>query len=372
MKIGFDAKRALYNKSGLGNYSRNTIHALSKYKPEWEYFLFNHSDKPIIPSSYADNVRFVSPHNNFYKKFGKLWRRSGIPSTIKKNPIDIYHGLSHELPIGIEKAGPKTVVTMHDVIFLRYPELFDFTYRLIFKKKYAHACKVADRIVAITEQTKRDVMEYFNVSGDKIDVVYQDCHQMYHEDVQENKIKEVRKKYNLPQQFILYVGTIEERKNLLAIFEAIFKGNLDITVVAVGRATKYLDTIKQFNAEKGIQNKAIFLHHVTDDELPAMYKAANMFIYPSLFEGLGIPILEALNVGVPIITSTGGCFPEIGGDAAHYVDYGNVDQMIHAIESISSNTHLRETMIKKGLKQAATFNEADIVNDLVNVYKKVL
>lgn len=372
MKIGFDAKRAFYNKSGLGNYSRTTISALSKYKPDWDLYMYKHSDKPIIPFTYAKNVKIVEPHNAFYQKFGNLWRRSGIPSTIKKEPIDIYHGLSHELPIGIEKTGVKSVVTMHDVIFLRFPELFDFSYRYIFRKKYIHACKVADRIIAITEQSKRDVMHYFNVDGDKIDVVYQDCNPIFHKPVPDKRVAEMRQLYSLPETFILYVGTIEPRKNLLGIFEAINKGGLDIPVVAIGRPTKYLDTIKTFIKEKGMGNKAIFLHNVSDDELPGIYKAAHMFIYPSVFEGWGLPILEALNIGVPVVTSSGGCFPEVGGDAAKYVDYGNTDQMVAAISDIASSSDLRSTMIEKGFKQAAKINEADIMNDLINVYEKVL
>ncbi len=371
MRIGFDGKRALYNKSGLGSYSRNTIHALSTYQPNWELFVFRHSKKPMLPFTYESNVNFVTPHNAFYRRFGKLWRMQGISAALKKMPLDIYHGLSHELPLGIEKTGVKTVVTMHDVIFLRHPELFDASYRMIFRKKYAHACKVADRFIAITKQSKQDVMHYFKVPSDKIDVIYQDCSPLFHEKIPIEKVQQIRQKYALPETFILYVGTIEPRKNLLAVFKAIHRGNIDVPIVAVGRPTRYLDEVKAYVAKNGLENKAIFLHQVSNEELPAMYKAARLFVFPSMFEGLGLPIVEAMNVGIPVITTNGSCFPEIGGDAARYVNYGNTDEMIAAITDILLHDELHASMVEKGRKQAATFNEEDIVKDLVKVYQKV-
>lgn len=370
LNIGFDAKRAFFNRSGLGNYSRDLIRALSEHNPENHYYLFKPKDTIGIDFKKQKNTTTIIPESRFYKKFGTLWRRRGISKDIQKYPIDIYHGLSQEMPIGIENSGVKTVVTIHDCIFLRYPELFDISYRIIFKQKYAHACQIADRIIAISEQTKQDVMHYFNVPEDKIDVVYQGCSSIFYNKANNDKKEQVRKKYNLPQNFILYVGTMEERKNLLSIFQGIAKGKIDYPVVAVGRSTKYTEKVKTFAQENKLEST--FIHNVDFEDLPVIYQMATLFIYPSLFEGFGIPILEALNSNTPVITTAGGVFPEVGGKAAKYVEYGDIDQMSEAIKTLLANNTLCEEMAKEGLKQALLFREKEMANNLMAVYIKTL
>ncbi len=370
LHIAFDAKRAFFNRSGLGNYSRDLIRLISRYAPENEYYLFKHKDAPGVDFRTDGNVCTILPKSPFYKRFGKLWRHRGIAKEISAYPIDIYHGLSQEMPVGIEKSGVKAVVTIHDCIFLRYPELFDLSYRLIFKKKYAHACRVSDRIIAISEQTKADVMHYFNVPEEKIDVVYQGCNAAFYEEV-ENKQKElIRKKYGLPEAFMLYVGTIEERKNLLSIFEAAAEGNINLPIVAIGRETTYAQKVKTFAKQHNVQ--ALFIHQSDFTDFPAIYQMASLFAYPSVFEGFGIPILEALNSGTPVITTKGGVFPEVGGDAALYVAYGDTDAMINAIKSLLNDENLRQDLSQKGKEQALKFREQSIARRLMEVYQKIL
>ncbi len=369
INIGFDAKRAFFNRSGLGNYSRDLIRVLSEYQSNNQYFLFKHKDKKGVDFSTKDNVTTILPQSSFYKRHGKLWRRKGISKEINNYPIDIYHGLSQEMPIGIEKTGVKTVVTIHDCIFLRYPELFDISYRIIFKRKYAHACKVSDRIIAISEQTKQDVTHYFNVPEEKIDVVYQGCNAAFYDSVSEKIKTQVKEKYNLPDNFILFVGTIEERKNLLAVFKAMAKDKIEYPVVAIGRSTKYTDKVKQYVAEKKLD--ATFIHQADFSDFPAIYQMATLFVYPSVFEGFGIPILEALNSGTPVITTKGGVFPEVGRDAALYVEYGNTEEMANAINQLINDENLRQGLAKKGKQQALKFREAEIATNLMNVYKKL-
>lgn len=371
LHIGYDAKRIFFNRSGLGNYSRDLVSVLSKYNPENQYYLFKHKEGSDVDFKTEDNVKTILPKSKLYQKFGKLWRSRGMSSEFKHYPINIYHGLSQEMPIGIEKTGVKTVVTIHDCIFLRYPELFDITYRIIFKKKYAHACKVSDRIIAISQQTKDDIIHYFNVPEEKIDIVYQGCNAAFYDTVAQNQKDEIRKKYNLPEKFILYVGTIEERKNLLSVFEAIVKDKIDFPVVAIGRETKYTEKVKTFVKENNIDN-VTFIHDADFCDFPAIYQMATLFVYPSIFEGFGIPILEALNSGTPVITTQGGVFPEVGGDAALYAEYGNISEMGTCLRKVLSDDELRLDMARKGKQQALKFREQEMADNLMSIYRKIL
>ncbi|WP_430932385.1 glycosyltransferase family 4 protein [Saccharicrinis sp. 156] len=372
MRIGFDAKRAFFNTSGLGNYSRNLISNLSKFAPENEYVLFKNQDKKGIDFTFGSNTRVITPQSGFYKRFHSLWRTYGKSSDISKNKIDVYHGLSHELPVGIKKANVKSVVTMHDVIFLRFPELFSPSYRYIFTNKYKHACQNADDIVAISEQSKMDVIKYFNVAEEKIKVVYQGCNPIYYDQVSTPYKEKMITKYNLPKQFILYVGTIEKRKNALGIIEALHDGNLDLPLIIIGRPTDYKKEIEAYISKNNIQSQVTFLHGVPTRDLPALYQLSLAFVYPSLFEGFGIPILEALNSGTPVITSKGSCFPEVGGNGAQYVEYGNKEEMIEVLKKVASSVDLRKEMISKGYNQALKFREDKLVADMIRVYKKLL
>ncbi len=372
MRIGFDAKRAFFNRSGLGNYSRWYIDALTKFHPENEYFLYKLKEDKGIEFEGLKHCEIISPSSTIHKVWPNFWRTKGITKDINLNGLDIFHGLSHELPIGIHKTKAASIVTMHDAIFMRFPELYDYTYRAIFKKKYSHALKYADGIVAISEQSKSDIVDYFNVDPNRIKVIYQGCNQIYYNDATIELKEKIRLKYNLPESFIFYVGTIEPRKNLLGVFEAMVQAKIDMPIVAVGRATKYLDKIKGFITKNKLENKAMFLHNVETEELPAMYQMATVFAYPSLFEGFGIPILEALNSGTPVITSKGSCFPEVGGNAAQYAQYGNTEELAEVLERVLSDSNLQNEMAVKGKQQALLFREEEVTKELLTYYSKIL
>nr|WP_321406976.1 glycosyltransferase family 1 protein [uncultured Carboxylicivirga sp.] len=372
MRIGFDAKRAFFNRSGLGNYSRWCIDALTKFHPDHDYFLYKLKEDKGIEFDSIKHAQTVMPGSFLHKTFRNYWRTKGVTKDIKLNNLDIYHGLSHELPIGISKTNTKSVVTMHDAIFMRFPHLYDASYRSIFKRKYKHALKIADGIIAISKQSKDDIVEYFGTDPDRIKIIYQGCNPIFYNNVSTEQIDQIKSKYLLPDDFILYVGTIEPRKNLLGIFEALVKSNIDMPVVAVGRPTQYLSKIKKFVIDNSIEDKAIFLHNVETPELPAIYQMAKLFVYPSLFEGFGIPILEALNSGTPVITTKGSCFPEVGGDAARYSEYGNSDELGDLMNSILHDSYLQNSMIEEGKKQALNFREEEVANQLIAYYKQVL
>ena len=370
MKIAFDAKRAYHNTTGLGNYSRDTIRILSQHYPQHQYFLFNPKKGSHFKVE-ASNTSEVLPDSKFYKKFSSVWRQGPIINQLVKNDIDIYHGLTNELPKGIHKSGIKTVVTVHDLIFIRFPQLYPPIDRRIYKAKFKHACKVADVIITISKQTKRDIIEFFGIDPDKIKVVYQGCHQVFQKEIEPSILEKVRKKYTLPEKFILNVGTIEERKNLLSVVKAI-KNLDDVHLVVVGKETNYTKQVVSYIADNQLDKRVSFLKNISIDELAALYQLAVIFVYPSIFEGFGIPIIEALFSKTPVITSTGSCFREAGGADSIYCEPYDVKVLSQSIEKLWHDKNLRKDMAQKGLSYVQKFTDPIIADNLANLYKQLM
>jgi len=371
MNIAFDAKRAFHNSRGLGNYSRDTIRLLSTYYPKNNYKLLNPKNKNCVDFDIAENTSIITPKSIIGKAIPSLWRSIGVVNQLKTLQIDIYHGLSQELPYGIDKIGIKSVVTMHDAIFMRYPQLYSASYRAIFIQKNRYACRVADHIIAISEQTKKDIIQYFDADEKKISVVYQGCNNVFRKEISFTSKNEIREKYNLPKKFLLNVGAIEERKNAGLIIEALHKLNLQIPLVIVGKSTSYIDKLRSLIIQYKMEQQVLVIHNAETSDLPAIYSLADVFIYPSLFEGFGIPVLEALCVGVPVITSTGSCFEETGGEDTLYVNPHDALELGNAILKIISDNELRKDMILKGKIFAEKFTDVNIAHNMNELYLRL-
>ncbi len=309
MKIAFDAKRAFANRSGLGNYSRDVINNLSA-RQELDMYLFapNNATELMDTSKY----QIVTPQATIDKAFASYWRSFAQAKEVKRLQIDLYHGLSNEIPLHLDSVC-KTVVTIHDLIFKRYPQWYPFLDRKIYDWKFKTACVHADTIIAVSEQTKADIIRFYHIDPNKIKVVYQTCNDLFKTECDMDFKQIVKEKYHLPQQFILNVGTIEARKNAFEIVKAVHEYQIETPLVIVGRATKYTAKIEAYIKRHRLENKVLLLHNVsTTKELAAIYQMASVFVYPSTFEGFGIPIIEALYSGIPVITTKGGCFSEPG------------------------------------------------------------
>jgi len=371
MRIGFDAKRAFLNSSGLGNYSRSTLALLSHYYPENEYFLYTPKESRRMHDILSGRMKVVAPSGFPAKSFPWLWRSFLLSGDLKKNKLDVFHGLSNELPANIQRLKLKSVVTIHDVIFKRYPEFYKPFDRKVYTAKTRYACEKSDRIIAVSKQTREDLVHYFGIDEKKVSVVYQGCKPIFSALVRRDMKDQVRRRYNLPEKFLLYVGNIEARKNVLSIIQGLEKGKLRIPLVIVGRPTPYLEVLNAFITEKKIRD-VIFYHEVPDHDLPAFYQMATIFIYPSLFEGFGIPVLEALTSGVPVITSRGGCFSEPGGESTIYINPHNPGEFADAIKTVWSNESLQQKMINDGYKHAMNFHDNIIARNLMDVYDSLL
>jgi glycosyltransferase involved in cell wall biosynthesis len=370
MNIGFDGKRAANNLTGLGNYSRFIIESLAKTFPEKQYFIYS----PKVNEKLRHLSLFSLPNTKLeLPKASKfLWRALGIKKQLLADKIDIFHGLSHEVPFGLQQTNIKSVVTIHDLIFLRKPHYYKFIDRKIYEWKSRYACKNVDRIIAISERTKLDIVELYQISPEKIDVVYQGCDESFKAKATSEKLQEVKKRYQLPDEFILSVGTIEERKNLNLVIEALAQAKTSVPLVVVGKPTSYLGKVKQTIAKHQLQNRVVFLQNVTFGDLPAVYQSASLFVYPSFYEGFGIPIIEAIHSNLPVIAATGSCLEEAGGPHSIYVSPTQPGELAQAIDRVLGDSNLRNNMASESIAYVGKFDNNLVAEQVMACYKKAL
>lgn len=371
MNIGFDGKRAANNLTGLGNYSRSLIAHLAKYFPQNQYFVYTSKlkENPQIISfqKAAEQIRLILP-----TKGGLLWRSFRIKKQLLADHVDLFHGLSHEIPIGMRKTGIPTLVTIHDLIFLKFPQYFGRIDRLIYHLKIRYACKHADKIIAISEQTRQDIIKAYQVDPNKVAVVYQSCDDAFKVLANEAIKDQVRKKYNLPLKYILNVGTIESRKNLLTLVQALKDVEPAYKLVVVGKKTKYTKLVVTTVKHLGLEDRIVFLKNIPFQDLPVIYQMASVFCYPSLYEGFGIPIIEALYSNVPVVAATGSCLEEAGGPQSLYVAPMDHQLLASAINKILSDSDLQNKMRKYGLEYVQKFDNKLVTNQMMDMYKNTI
>jgi glycosyltransferase involved in cell wall biosynthesis len=371
MNIGFDGKRAANNLTGLGNYSRSLILQLSEFFHQNHYYVYSpkvKAAKQISAFFEKENIHLELPKGN---QPAFWWRSAGVAKQLRADHIDIYHGLSNEIPFGLHHGKPKTVVTIHDLIFLRLPQHYKYIDRTIYNFKSKYACKFADRIIAISEQTKKDIIELYQTDPAKIDVIYQTCDDSFKVLLPGAFKETIRQKYQLPEKYILNVGTIEARKNLLLIIQALNSVPRDYKLVVVGKKQAYAKQVAAEIERLNLSERVIFLKDIPFSDLPAIYQLATVFVYPSFYEGFGIPIIEALYGGIPVVAATGSCLEEAGGPDSLYIDPQNAVELAAAINAIVSNPQLAGQMKEKGLLYAKNFDTQALARQLMNCYEEL-
>ena len=374
LTIGYDAKRAVSNGTGLGNYCRTLLNDLGTIDTTDSFRLY-------VPDLGRDDLRsqldmprnmsFVTPANKLVKPLRSLWRIKGIVNDLKRDGVDIYHGLTGELPLGLSEAGIKSVVTIHDLIFMRCPEYYNPVDVAIYKWKFRNAIRQANRIIAISECTRRDIMELGEIDDSRIDVVYQSCDTRFRQQVSPEQKQDVRARYSLPKRYVLFVGTIEERKNALLAAQALPYLSDEIHLVLVGRQTAYAKTITSFARQNGLANRIHMLSGVPTSDLYAIYQQAECFVYPSRYEGFGIPVIEAIQSRLPVIACTGSCLEEAGGPDNVYVDPDEPQEMAMAIKSITDNPDAARQIVTRSLDYIRRFENGNVAQEMLNVYRSL-
>ncbi len=375
-KIGYDAKRAAQNRTGLGNYSRFVVGLLQRQAGGNEYVLYvPRRGRAAHLGEVAEGAAVVSPRSLSGRLLPWLWRAVGLCGDIRRRGLDLYHGLSNELPFGIRRTGARSVVTVHDLIFIHCPQYYKPVDRLIYRLKMRYAVGAADRVVAVSEFTKRELVRLMGVPAEKVDVVYQG-QQLDFAALTDADRAAARRRHRLPGRYVLYVGTIEERKNLLLVAKAMVAlGSQlpdDMRVVAIGRSTDYLVSVLAYLNSYGLADRMIFLHDVDQTDLAACYQMADFFVYPSRIEGFGIPMLEAATAGIPAIGCTGSCLEEAGGEGAFYVGPDDAEEMGSCMLRLWADEALRQERSALALAHAARFDDKALADSMLRVYEKAL
>lgn len=364
MRIGFDAKRLFNNFTGLGNHSRTTIDILTSSFPGNEYILYTPKtrDNPTtLPYLTKEGCKVVMPQGIVK---GGLWRTMRLGKECDKDKIDIFHGLSNELPLALRCP---SVVTIHDVAFHTFPDMYHWPDRMIYDAKWRYACRNADRIIAISECTKADIIKYYGTDESKIDVIYQPVQPRfyspanYHPDTQ--------------QPFLLYVGSINSRKNLLGIVKAIelLPKSLQIPLVIVGRGREYKTLVQEYISSHHLEHLFIWPDDIGNDQLQELYQRATAFVYPSHYEGFGLPVVEALLSGCPVITSNVSSLPEAGGPFSLKATPTDTDDICDKIQQVLTSDSLRNSLSQQGREWAFnTFHPENLARQIMQVYNKTL
>ncbi len=373
--IGYDAKRLVRNGTGLGNYGRNLINALTEIAPHTQFRLYvpdegrAHLREQVVM---RDNVRWVYPQGINYPFKKDLWRSRLMVADLLRDHVQLYHGLSGKLPAGLKHAGLPSVVTIHDLIFLRHPEYYHWFDAKIYKHQFYNTLREATCIIAISECTKRDILYYSDYPADKIKVIYQSASTRFKTRSTPQQLQAARERYHLPECYVLNVGTIEERKNVLLAVQALEQLPAHVHLVIVGRATPYATRVSRWAAEHGVESRVHFLSNVPNDALHAIYQQAACFVYPSRYEGFGIPIIEAIQSGLAVVGATGSCLEEAGGPDCAYVDPDDVPGMAAAISDILQNPDTTAQRVARSQQWVKRFENADVAQQVIAVYQELI
>jgi glycosyltransferase involved in cell wall biosynthesis len=368
MKIGFDAKRAFHNTTGLGNYSRDVLRVLHRAAPQHELYAYNPSPARVPFRLEGGRFHERLPSGRLGRAFPSAWRQLGLAGDVARDGVELFHGLAAELPRGLERTRARGVVTVHDLIYERLPGTYARIDRAVYRLKCRSAVARARLVVAISEQTRQDLVELYGVPAGRIRVVYQGCHAAFQREPAPAAAAAALRSHGLAEPFVLSVGTIEARKNLLLAVRAL-EGLPGLVLAVVGRATTpYAAEVRAYARERGLAERVRFLSGVSTEELAALYRRAVALVYPSRYEGFGIPIVEALFSGTPVVTTRGGCFAEAGGPGSAYVDPDDPEELRAALGAIAADPARRASMRAQGLAHAERFRDEAIARELLAVY----
>ncbi|MBI5567635.1 MAG: glycosyltransferase family 4 protein [Chloroflexi bacterium] len=384
MRIGIDYTSAATQGAGIGRYTRELMRALLAQPSANKYSFFYAKSKPIDESpvtSYRSTIRRVPFHDKWLMR---VWQRFRIPLPVELivGKIDLFHSPDFTLPPTLP--GVPTLLTVHDLSFVRDPDSAWPSLRAFLNRAVPRSVQRATHVLADSLATKYDLIELFGTPAEKITVLYSGVEPRFAPVRDRTEIDRVCAKYHLPRPFILSVGTLQPRKNyarLIQAFASLINDPHPSTplrfaqdasgdhhlVITGGKGWLYESIFEQVKS-LGLENRVHFPGFVDDADLPALYSAADLFAYVSLYEGFGLPLLEAMACGTPVIASNVSSLPEVVGDVGLQVDPRDVSAITRALRAMLERSDLRETSIAAGLDRARTFTWEKAANQLLSIY----
>ncbi len=366
LRIGIDFTSAVRERAGIGRYARELIRALSRRDRENEYILFvpRDADANLLRWDWASNFTIRrAPLTE--RSLAALWHRLRVPLFIEAfvGKVDVFYSPDFLLP---PTRARRAIVTIHDLSYVRVPDCFPKPLLNYLNRSVPRALERADLILADAVSTQRDLVDVYRVPADKIHVLYSGVEPRYRADISEAERERVRQKLNLTAPYILSVGTLQPRKNYVRLIQAFARlpiTNYQLLIVG-GRGWLYADIFQTIDRLR-LQDRVRVLDFVADDDLPALYAMATLFVYPSLYEGFGIPILEAMACGAPVVSSNTSSMPEVAGDAALYFDPRDVAALAEALQRARADETLRADLRRKGFEQAKRFSWEKAAGELL-------
>lgn len=378
VRIGFDATAAVTQGGGIGRYTRELLHALVNEENGYVYRIFAARATQTLPIAEpiptADNVYFrqlpLSPHWLY-----RIWYRLRLPLPVQlfTGAVDLFHSPDFVLPPVL--GNTPTILTVHDLSFAFYPETFTTALVNYLERVVPWSVRRATHVLADSESTRRDLIRLYGTPGQKITVLYSGVHERFSLTPDERALGEVRKKYEVGDApFVFTVGTLQPRKNtqlLIRAFRAVAAQTDHNLIIAGGRGWLYEKMLAEVDRQ-GLQGRVRFVGFVDDDDLPALYSAASLFVFPSLYEGFGLPLLEAMASGTAVISSNASSLPEVAGDAAVQISPQDEEAWTEAMLRLIRNHRLREQLVTAGRRQAQRFRWSRAAQQLLDVYERVL
>ncbi len=355
MKIAIDTQTTLGQKSGFGFYVKNLVEALAKVDHQNEYFL-------IRPNTEKD---FSTPQR-------LLWDQVIFPNRARQKKVDLLHQPCFSAPLLYPG---RVIVTCHDLISIFFPANLPLASRLFYSQWEPFSYRKASKIIAISEHTKKDLMAFLKIPEEKISVIQLAASRDFRPVKSKKTLKKIQKKYRTGPNYILDVGTLEPRKNLSFLVRAYalaVREGADVNLVITGKKGWYFEGLFKLVAELNLKNKIIFTGYVEEKNLPALYSGAKAFVFPSLYEGFGLPPLEAMACGAPVISSSTSSMPEVIGQAGILISPKDERVWAQNILKILRDKGLARTLSQMGLRQAKKFSWEETARKTIEVYKEVI
>jgi len=370
--VYLDVSAAVHQRAGLGRYAGSLACALVEANPG-RYALFYNRERDVEPPAGLAHLPARTVALGY-----KVWRMLVWWGQLAHFPFDrllpgavLFHATEHLL---LPLRTVPTVLTVHDLIFRRLPAYHKPLNRWYLNLTMPLYCRRATHIIAVSEHTRDDLVTACALPPEKITVVYEAAAPFF-TPVAEDRVAAARARYGLPERYLLFVGTIEPRKNLIRLlnaFEILQAEGLTQALVLAGRRGWLYEDFFAALERSPARRSVLFPGYIPDEELPAIYSGAQALVFPSLHEGFGLPVLEALACGTPVIASRAASIPEVGGDAVSYFDPHDTSELVMAVRRVLCDDWLREELRARGLLQAARFSWARTAAETRAVYERVL
>ncbi len=374
MKVAIDVRTVLPNRSGVGNYVLHLIQNLRKVDPDSIYFFLSLKKNlsflgPLAPEQ--NPLQTVFSHENH--PLGDFWEHFILPIRLMKKGIDVFHGPASLIPF--RRDHYQVVVTIHDLVAFLFPETIPLKYGAYMRYLLRQAVKRANKIISVSHHTRQDLIEILKVPSEKIVVIHEAPSPIFRP-YDRNKVRTLLKeRYGIQKKYIYHLGNIEPRKNLIVLLQAFTRVcqelGTEYQLVVSGQKGWLIRSLSHFLKNYPMRDQVLFTGYVPMEDLPLLMNGAEIFVFPSLYEGFGLPVLEAMSCGTPVISSNRSSIPEIVGSAGVLIDPTDVRELAHRIVYLLRNGEERRRLSLLGKDQAARFSWEEVARKTLDVYRSV-